>query len=56
MFALFLLHHGLNIQWWKRVRTGRYTPMRLVTLVLDLLLLVDIVCLMVSGIMLGESS
>lgn len=51
MFALFLLHYGLNIQWWKRVRKGRYTPMRLVTLVLDLLLLVDMICLMVSGIM-----
>lgn len=54
MFVLFLLHHALNMQWWSSVRKGRYTPMRVVTLAFDLLLLADMACLMVSGIVMSR--
>ena len=55
MLVLFLTHHLLNLGWWKGFAKGRYTPSRAFSTALDLLLLVDIAALCVSGIMMSGS-
>lgn len=54
MFVLFLLHHGLNWQWYKTLFRGRYTPMRVLQLCVALLVLADMLILMYSGIVLSR--
>ena len=54
MYLLFLLHHILNRQWYRNFFRGRYTPSRILLLVLDLLLLLAMIGLMVSGILLSN--
>ena len=29
MFLLFIVHHILNLAWWKHLLRGRYTPFRI---------------------------
>ncbi len=53
MLVLFIAHHVLNVGWWKTLFKGRYTPSRCFGVSLDLLLLLDIIALGVSGIMLS---
>lgn len=53
MFVLFLLHHILNGNWYKSLLKGKYTPLRLFRLIVDLLVLLDMIGLMVSGVMLS---
>lgn len=54
MLACFLLHHGLNAGWHRRLFKGRYTPARVLTLCVDALLLVAMLMLMYSGIVLSR--
>ena len=54
MFALFILHHLLNLSWWKNLLRGGYVPLRILTLVIDLLTLCAMLGLMVSGVMLSR--
>lgn len=54
MFLLFILHHILNRQWHQNLFHGRFTPSRILLLVLDLLLLLTMIGLMVSGILLSN--
>ncbi len=54
MFLLFILHHILNGNWYKGLFHGRYTPARIVWLVIDLLVFLSMIGLMVSGIMLSN--
>ena len=54
MFALFILHNVLNRKWYTSLFKGRYTSVRTFITVIDLLLLVVMVSLMVSGIMLSR--
>ena len=53
MLALFFAHHLLNLRWWKGLLKGRYTPSRASYTALDLLLLLDMIALCVSGIMMS---
>ncbi len=53
MLVLFLTHHILNLGWWKRFAKGKYTPSRDFATALDLLLLLDMAALCVSGIMMS---
>ncbi len=53
MLVLFLGHHLLNLGWWKSFYKGRYTPSRALGTALDLLLLLDMAALGVSGIMMS---
>ncbi len=50
MLVLFLAHHLLNLGWWKSFCKGKYTPSRAFGTALDLLLLLDMAALGVSGI------
>ncbi len=54
MFALFVAHHLLNLNWHKRLFMGRYTPARITMLCIDLLVLLAMLALMYSGIVLSR--
>ena len=49
-FGLFILHHLLNLNWFRSLGKGRYTPMRALRTVLALLLLVSMLAQIVSGL------
>lgn len=54
LFLLFIAHHALNAGWYKSLFRGKYTPARVFQLVIDLLVFVDMLGLMVSGILLSN--
>ena len=54
MFVLFILHHALNFNWHKRIFKGKYTPMRTLTLCVDILVLLAMLALMYSGIVMSR--
>ncbi len=53
MLVLFLAHNLLNLGWWKGLPKGKYTPSRSLGTALDLLLLLDIIALCISGVMMS---
>lgn len=54
MFVLFILHHILNRRWWTGICKGRYTAVRTLQTVIDLLTLAAMLGLMVSGVILSS--
>ena len=54
MFLLFVIHHILNIAWWKNLLRGKYTPIRIVGTVLNLALAIIMLALPASGIILSR--
>lgn len=50
MFLLFLAHHLVNRKWYSSIGKGRYSAVRGLQTIIDMLLIVDVVLLMVSGI------
>ena len=54
MFLLFILHHLLNRQWHQNLFRGRFTPSRVLLLTFDLLLFLDMLGLMASGVLLSN--
>lgn len=54
MFVLFILHHALNGGWYKSLFRGKYSPARIFQLVIDLLVFLDMLGLMVSGVILSN--
>lgn len=50
MFVLFIAHHILNVSWYKNLFRGKYSPARIFTLVIDVLVFIDMLALMYSGI------
>ena len=54
MFILFILHHILNWRWWMGICKGRYTAIRTLQVVIDLLTLAAMVGLMISGVILSS--
>lgn len=53
MFVLFILHHALNGAWYRGIAKGKYTPARVLQLVIDLLVFLSMAGLMVSGVILS---
>lgn len=53
MFILFVFHNLLNIRWYKNIFKGKYTRLRLMQTVINLLIFFDVICLMVSGILMS---
>ena len=53
MLAAFLCHHGLNAAWHKNLNKGKYSPMRIAMLVVNILILICMVGLAVSGVILS---
>lgn len=54
LFVLFIVHHILNWSFYKHLFRGKYTPMRILQLVMDGLVLAVMIMLMVSGIMMSR--
>lgn len=54
LFLLFIVHHILNRNFYKNLFRGKYTPMRILQLVMDGLVLVVMIMLMISGIMMSR--
>ena len=54
IFLLFLLHHFLNINWFKALFRGKYPPIRILQTAVDLLVLLCMAGSMISGILLSR--
>ena len=54
MFVLFILHHILNRGWYRALLKGKYSPARIFQLAIDLLLLLNMIGQMISGIILSR--
>lgn len=54
MFLLFVIHHILNIAWWKNLFRGKYTPIRIVGMVLNFVLVIIMLALPISGMILSR--
>lgn len=52
-FVLFIIHHILNIKWYKSIFKGKYNFQRTFLTVLNLLLLLAMIGMMISGIMIS---
>ncbi len=54
MFCLFILHHVLNWKWHKNLIKGRYMPLRILQTGINVLILLSMIGLMVSGIIMSR--
>lgn len=54
MFVLFLGHHVLNRKWFRALFKGKYNPYRILMTTINLLLLIAMVGLMISGIIMSR--
>lgn len=54
LFAVFLLHHILNLKWYAGLFKGRWSAMRILTVVVNFLSLAAMLGMMISGIMLSR--
>lgn len=54
MLFLFIVHHILNFRWFKSITKGRYRAARILSFAINLLLVVDMLCLAVSGMILSR--
>lgn len=54
MFLLFILHHILNLSWYKHLLKGRYSGSRILRTAFDLLLIPVMLILPISGIMMSR--
>ena len=52
-FVLFIIHHILNIKWYKSIFKGKHNFQRTFHMILNLLLFIAMVGMMVSGIMIS---
>jgi len=55
LFALFILHHILNTNWYKSLFKGKYTALRLFMTTVNILLFIAMIGMMASGIMLSRN-
>ena len=55
IFILFILHHVLNRAWWRNIRKGRYTALRIFQTVLVAGVLLAMAGSMISGVILSHS-
>ena len=54
MLALFLLHHGINREWWKSLFSGQYAPQRVFQTTLNLSLLLFMIVQPLCGILMSK--
>ena len=54
MFLLFVIHHILNIAWWKHIFCGKYTLLRILGTAVNLTLAMIMLALPISGMMLSR--
>ena len=51
LFVLFVIHNILNLSWWAGIGKGTYSHTRRGRTILNVLLLIDFLLVMISGIM-----
>lgn len=54
LFGLFFVHNILNIKWYKSFNKGKYNFRRIISAVINLLLLTVMIILMITGIMISR--
>lgn len=54
MFILFIIHHILNYRWHQNILKGRYSGIRILGTVINILIFAIMICLMVSGIIMSK--
>ena len=54
-FILFIIHHVLNRKWYKALPKGKYNGQRIVSTIVDFLLLIDMLCIMISALMISTT-
>lgn len=50
LFVLFIVHHILNYRYYKTIFKGEYTKKRILTLIIDMLLFITMICMIISAI------
>ncbi len=53
LFVVVLIHQILNIKWYQSLAKGKYTPVRIAQTILNLLLVMDILLMMVTGMIMS---
>ena len=54
MIALFLLHNFLNIRWYRNLRKGKYSPLRILQTIINFSILAVMIVLAYSGIVMSR--
>ena len=54
-FGLFIIHHILNIRWYKSIFKGKYNLYRVIQIIIDMLLLVSMIGIMASSMMISST-
>lgn len=54
LFVIFIIHNLLNIKWYSVLFKGKYSPYRVVSTVINVLILVTMILTMVSGIIMSQ--
>lgn len=54
MFLLFVLHHIFNIRWYQNLTKGKFAALRILQTAVNLLVLLSMIGLMVSGIIMSR--
>ena len=54
MLILLILHHAVNLPWYRNLKRGGYPPYRCVQMVLTVLLLLTVLGCMISGLVLSQ--
>ena len=54
LFILFIVHHILNYRYYKTIFKGKYNFKRVFLLIIDLLLLISIIGMMISGVIISS--
>lgn len=54
-FILFITHHIINIKWYKALPKGKYSSHRIISTIIDFLLLIDMVLIIISSIMISST-
>lgn len=54
MIILFIIHNIINLQWYKGLLRGKYTPVRILQICINMILLFIMLGLMFSGIILSQ--
>ncbi|WP_243134622.1 DUF4405 domain-containing protein [Murimonas intestini] len=54
MFVLFIVHHILNLGWYRNLLKGRYSPVRMLWLLVNVLVFAAMLGMMISGIILSR--
>lgn len=54
-FIFFLLHHILNIRWYKTIFKGKYTSYRVFQIIINILLFISMIGIIVSSIIISSN-